>query len=378
MQQRFMAAMFVVGFLVVTPKLLLAQVQADWEGVPTEYRKLPIGKLDIPDELGEWKRMRPVIRAVLEKSLGDMPPRPDPLNVKTLSKTDAPGCTLEKFQFNNGVAPDIRGYLVIPKGLKEPAPAILAMHGHSPGSKESILASLLDTKPNDSDVAARLVKNGYVVMVIDAHAHGERVGKGPAGTREMMRPPDNLAWDQEWTLFKLNLLLGRTLWGMMIRDQQVALDYLCLRPEVDPKRIGATGKSMGSLTAWWLGAMDDRVKAVVAVGCSPRYEDLVATRGLGRHGIYYYVPGLLNHFDTEAIMGMQAPRPLLILVGENDAGAVVGIDTLKAKLARIYALYSAKERFKSIVYPGVGHVYLPTMKDEMLRWFNRHLSPERR
>lgn len=35
------------------------------------------------------------------------------------------------------------------------------------------------------------------------------------------------------SLFKLNLLLGRTLWGMMLRNNQIALDYLATRSEVD-------------------------------------------------------------------------------------------------------------------------------------------------
>ena len=80
--------------------------------------------------------------------------------------------------------------------------------------------------------------------------------------------------DQEMSLTKLNLWLGRTLWGMMLRDQQIALDYLESRPEVDPTRIGAQGMSMGSTQAWWLGAIDDRIKAVVGVACLTRYEDL--------------------------------------------------------------------------------------------------------
>ena len=35
------------------------------------------------------------------------------------------------------------------------------------------------------------------------------------------------------SLFKLHLWQGRTLWGMMLRDEQCLLDYLETRPEVD-------------------------------------------------------------------------------------------------------------------------------------------------
>jgi hypothetical protein len=42
-------------------------------------------------------------------------------------------------------------------------------------------------------------------------------------------------------LTKINLLKGWSFWGTMVRDDQMVLDYLCARPEVDLTRIGAVG-----------------------------------------------------------------------------------------------------------------------------------------
>ncbi|WP_353485399.1 hypothetical protein [Haliscomenobacter sp.] len=42
-------------------------------------------------------------------------------------------------------------------------------------------------------------------------------------------------------LTRINLLKGRSFGETMVRDDQMALDYLCTRPEVDPARIGAIG-----------------------------------------------------------------------------------------------------------------------------------------
>ena len=53
---------------------------------------------------------------------------------------------------------------------------------------------------------------------------------------------------------------GRVLWGMMMFDELRALNYLASRPEVDPTRLGVTGMSMGSTKAWWLAALDPRVR----------------------------------------------------------------------------------------------------------------------
>ena len=83
--------------------------------------------------------------------------------------------------------------------------------------------------------------SGYVVLGIDNYFNGERKGAGPAGSLETMARNA----DQEMSLFKLNLWLGRTLWGMMLRDEQIALDYLASRPEVDPAAHRRAGHEHG-------------------------------------------------------------------------------------------------------------------------------------
>jgi len=83
----------------------------------------------------------------------------------------------------------------------------------------------------------------------------------------------------------------------------------------------------------------------------------------------------LKHFDTEAVIGLIAPRPFLALTGDSDRGSPVsGIKVLENKLDKVYGLYGKNEQFRSIVYPNTGHVYTDEMKIEMLDWFNRYLK----
>ena len=130
---------------------------------------------------------------------------------------------------------------------------------------------------------------------------GERVGKGPRGRLEKD------AGGQELSLFKLHRWQGRTLWGLMVRDKQCLLDYLETRPEIDGAQVGATGMSMGCTCAWWLSALDERVKAVVGMACFTRYTELLAHGS--SHGFDYFVPELLKHFDTEAIYALTRRGP---------------------------------------------------------------------
>jgi hypothetical protein len=134
---------------------------------------------------------------------------------------------------------------------------------------------------------------------------------------------------------------------------------------------------MGSTRAWWLAAMDDRVAAVVGVACLTRYQNLIAHGQLRQHGVYYFVDGLLRHFDTEGVLALIAPRPYLALTGELDAGSPAdGIRVLEDRVGRVYGALEAAERFRSVRYPEVGHTYTPQMRAEMLAWFGRWLRPD--
>jgi dienelactone hydrolase len=336
-----------------------------WAEVPETFRHMKIPEWPMPTDLKRWQQIdRAKTRETLLKCLGDMPPRPDPRKVKVVSREDKGDYILERFEFYNGVDMVVPGILLVPKNRKGPVPAIVGLHGHG-SSKESIC-----TDPKSSQlIGPLLAKKGYVVAAIDACFNGERVGKGPAGPRL-----DKGAYPQELSLFKLYLWQGRCLWGMMLREEQCLLDYLETRPEVDKERIAATGMSMGCTRSWWLAAIDDRIKAVVGVACFTRYTELIAHGNLRKHGIYYFVPGVFKHFDTEAINALIAPRPHLELSGDQDGGAPTdGVMMLEKKLGPLYRLYGKPDRFLSVIYKGTGHEYLPEMKVEMLAWFDRYL-----
>jgi len=341
--------------------------QAPWKGVPEYYQKWKFPDFKFPADLPTWKNERIKVSETLNRLLGDLPERPKDLKVKTVFKKQMNGYTLEKFLIDNGVDGWIPGYLAIPSLVKGKVPVILGLHGHG-SSKDNIFGSDSSTT---QDVLALLISKGYAVMAIDSYFNGERKGTGPAGELETQAK----AADQEASQFKINLWFGRSLWGMQLRDEQIAMDYLSTRPEIDTERIGVEGMSMGSTRAWWLAAIDSRVKVVVGVACFTRYEELIQQRELKAHGIYYFVPGMLQHFDTEAVMGLIAPRPFLALTGDSDPGSPIsGMKALEKKLDTVYSLYKQNEKFKSIIYPNTGHVYTDDMKIEMLAWFEKYLK----
>lgn len=325
----------------------------------------PVPELTVPLSREAWEETRRQIRAQLWRLLGTLPPRPAP-KVEILTRESGDGFVVEKFRFDNGAGATVPGCLVLPKGEATKVPAILYCHWHG-GEYDRGKSELFERNHTPEAPGPALARRGFTVLAIDAYGFGERNGQGP-GSGE----PGAAG---ELTASKFNLWLGRSLWGMILRDDLMALDYLVSRPEVDARRIGVTGISMGATRSWWLMALDDRLKAGVAVACLTRYQNLIANAGLKSHGIYYYVPGMLAHFDTEAVVALAAPRPMLFMTGDQDEGSPVdGLREIESRAHPAWAVYGATSNFQSEIYPGVGHVYLPAMWRHTLAWFDVHLK----
>lgn len=322
----------------------------------------------VPSSREAWEAKRLEVRAELWRLLGKLPPRPARPSVETLSREDRGDYVVEKFRFDNGAGSVVPGYLLIPKNAPGKCPGILYCHWHA-GEYDLGKEELFEAKHTPEAPGPALARRGYVVLAVDAPGFGERNGTGPDG-------PSERDYRAEETTSKFDLWVGRTFWGMMLRDDLMGLDYLASRSEVDPERIGVTGMSMGATRSWWLMALDDRLKVGVPIACMTRYQNLVRHGSIHEHDIGYFVPGMLNHFDSEAVIALIAPRPVLFQTGDRDGGSPVdGIHAIEDAVRPAYRLYGSEAAFQSIVYPGLGHVYTPQMWARTLEWLDAHLKP---
>jgi len=321
----------------------------------------------MPSNAAEWDQQKEQLRSKLWQILGDLPPLFTP-KPEIILREQRKGYTLHKIQFKNGVDDMVYGYLAIPDQCTEPGPAILYHHYHG-GEYDNGKEEVLKDYPVDKPPLETLTQAGYVVLAIDAYGFGERQHQGPAGDKESGQQTES-------ALFKQFIWQGKTLWGMMIRDDQLALNYLLSRPEVDSKRVGATGMSMGSTRSWWLSALDNRISAAVCVCCLTRYQNIIQHGENNQHGIYYYVPDVLyNDIDMEAVVGLIAPRPLMTQTGDQDGGSPIdGVNAINSFVKSIFGLYNQPDCFKDMIYPGIGHKYTPEMWSETLAWFEKHLK----
>lgn len=297
-----------------------------------------------------------VRRAELLSLLGDLPPLDRAVRAERLWRDTRPHYHLEKWTLDlNGLEP-VPAYLTLPLDARGPAPAVLYNHAHGSDyalGKDELLKgrSHLQAPP----YAEALAREGVAALCIDHWAFGERATR------------------TESAIFKQMLWEGRVLWGMMVYDSLRALDFLVQRPEVDPARIGTLGLSMGSTLAWWVAALDTRVKVCVDLCCLTDYQALIETGELDRHGVYYYVPGLLRHFTTAAINALIAPRPHLGLAGNLDPlTPPAGLDRIDAALREVYAAAGAPEAWRLLRYDS-GHQETTAMRVAAIEWLRAWL-----
>ncbi len=277
-------------------------------------------------------------REELYALLGDLPERHRPISSEVIKVEEREGYILETLVLDlNGLEP-VPAYFARPQGEVSHLPAVLYNHAHGGqweiGKREFIEGRDALQAPPYAKVLTDL---GYCGLCIDAWNFGERLGRS------------------ESELFKEMLWKGQVLWGMMVYDSLRAVDYLISRPEVDPSRLATLGLSMGSTMAWWLAALDERIKVCVDICCLTDFEELIKSRGLDGHGIYYYVPRLLKHFSTAEINALIAPRAHLALAGNYDRlTPPAGLDKIDAALRRVYAEYGVPERWRLLRYE-TGH-----------------------
>ncbi len=291
--------------------------------------------------------------------LGDLPwdHKPAPPQLVRTEKHD--GYTLQRWVLDlNGIEP-VPALLLIPDHRQNPAPGLQFIHWHAGQydlGKEQLLKGV-DVQPAYAPVCA---EKGLVTLAIDSWCFGER--KHDANGRR-----------GEEDAFKEMLWRGRVLWGMMMFDEFRALDFLAGRPEVDSTRLGAFGMSMGSTKTWWLAALDPRVHLAIDVCCLTDFESLIQAHNLSGHGLFYFVPSLLKHFDTAQINALIVPRAHLSVNGRKDTlTPPAGVEKIRNELTPLYRTYGREEDLHIELF-DCAHQELPEMRELILKWMDHYL-----
>lgn len=295
-------------------------------------------------------------RQELYSLLGKLPERNRKMTVTVLSREETDEMIIERLLFDINGYEKVPAYFTKPKNSKGKLPVILFNHSHfgqyDVGKEEFVMGRKEMQKP---PYALALARAGYAGLCLDMWAFGERRGK------------------TELDLFKEMLWNGQVMFGMMLYDNFRALDYLVKREDIDSKRIGTMGMSMGSTMSWWLAALDSRIKVCVDLCCLTDFQSLIEEKALSLHGIYYYVPDLINHFTTSQINGLISPRAHFGLAGKLDPlTPLKGLEKIDSNLKEIYKTEGAAQAWQLKVY-DVGHLETPEMREDIMNFFKKWL-----
>jgi hypothetical protein len=323
-------------------------------------------------------------------------PEPTPPKAEVVERTEHDDFIREKVLFNTSPFFRVPAYVHIPKKVKTPAPAIVDLHSHGGMflfGKEKVIDFGKDNHPamvgyhernyDGRPTATALVRRGYVVITIDALMFGERrilmdgdlksgYDRGKYSLDDVNRL-NQVCRGKESTIVKGLCYAGLTWPGIVFWDDIRTVDYLVSRPEVDPKRIGCLGISMGGWRTAFLAGLDERISAACVVGFMSTVRLMIKSH-LDTHSFVHFVPGLHRWLDLPDVVSMLAPKPLLVQQCSRDGlFPLSGMKESLEKLSAIYAKAGVKEKFDGRFYDE-PHKFTRAMQDEAFAWFDKQLK----
>jgi dienelactone hydrolase len=178
---------------------------------------------------------------------------------------------------------------------------------------------------------------------------------------------------KESTVVKGLTLAGATWPGVVAWDDVRTVDYLTTRPDVDPKRIGCLGISMGGYRAAYLTALDERIAAGCVVGFMSAVPPMRKAH-LDTHSFVHFLPGLHRLMDFPDLAALAAPRALLVQQCRQDRlFPPEGMEAAVTRIAEVYAAAQCPRQFHGRFYDE-PHRFTRAMQDDAFAWLDRHLK----
>jgi dienelactone hydrolase len=293
--------------------------------------------------------------------------------------------------------PDLRipAYVLIPKAAALPAPALVVLHCHGGAyvwGKEKVVAvdnehpALTKYKGqlyDGASIATELVRRGYVVIATDMLYWGERrmlLDGDPSSYREpqSMTAEEvdafNRRSSQNEQLVARTLMTAGITWpGVILWDDLRALDYLASRPEVDRRRMGCVGLSVGGYRSFLLAALDPRIKAAVDVGWMTSYASNIRRHVINTVGFTFHITGLYRYLDLPDLAALIAPRSIFVINGSKDTlFPAEGVEKAHRKIEACFRKAGAADHQRCRVYDA-PHQFNRAMQAEAWEWLAARL-----
>jgi len=313
---------------------------------------------------GDVKKWQAGLRRKLLELLGETPGKRPPLRVRSLWKQKHELGSMEKIAFASEPMCDATAYVCLPKTARPPYNFFICVQGHSTGMHNSIGVDREDeTKkievPGDRDFALGCMRRGVAALCLEQRSFGER------RERDQANVSDRGCFDAAMHA----LMLGRTLLGERIYDIDRAIDYLESRGDVNMRKLGVMGNSGGGTASMFAAAALPRIRLAMPSCYFCTFRDSIMAM---HHCECNYVPGLLRYAEMADIMGLFAPRPVVIVAGKTDPiFPIKGVLKSFKALKRIYRAAGAEQNCLLAVGPEGHRFYAEEGWKKMLPFLER-------
>lgn len=282
---------------------------------------------------GDVKKWQTRLRRKLRSLTGDIPDSRCALRPRRIWHRSHPLGTIEKITFTSEPNADVTAYVCLPESAQPPYTFMICLQGHSTGMHNSIGVQREDeTKPlqveGDRDFALGCMSRGIAALCIEQRSFGERREQ----TQKAISPQG--CHDAAMQA----LMLGKTLLGERVYDVDRGIDYLASRKDVDMKSIGVMGNSGGGTISLFSAALLPRISFAMPSCYFCTFRDSIMS-------IYHcsdnYIPGLLKYAEMYDVMGLFAPKPVVIVAGKKDS--IFPIRATRSAFKKLQRIYEACE-----------------------------------
>lgn len=311
------------------------------------------------EDLADWQQRQQDIRGKFAKVLGPFPEK-TPLRAQVTKKIEKQDFKIEHIVFESQPEFYVSSSLYLPKGKKGKLPVIIYCSGHAAEGYRS------DTYQH---VIQNLVRKGFAVFAFDPVGQGERLeypaeeaGKSLLGgpTKEHSYPGAQA------------FISGRSQAWFMTWDGIRAVDYLLTRKEIDPQRIGITGRSGGGTQAAYIAAMDERIYASAPENYITNFQRLIETNG-PQDAEQNFLHGIAEGLDHGDLLAVRAPKPSLMITTTRDIFSIQGARETWSEVSKIYEAYAKKNHF-SMVEDDAAHASTLKNREAMYAFFQEHFE----
>ncbi|MFO7670089.1 MAG: alpha/beta hydrolase family protein, partial [Bacteroidales bacterium] len=321
-----------------------------------ESRKTEVGSLVTRSD---WLERQSLVREKLSRIIGPFPDKTS-LNVEITGISQQDGYRIEKTIYESIPGYYVTGALYIPDGIKEKAPAVFYACGHSvDGFRVPIYQHII----------VNLVKKGFVVFTIDPMGQGERYEYWDLQKEKPIFPIP----DHEHSYAGAQCLIsGYSTARYFIWDVIRGIDYMLTREEIDPDRIGMTGRSGGGNITAYLGALDDRILATAPECYITSYEYIYKSIGpqCAEQNLYKMIGEGLDHAD---FIEARAPKPTMIIGTTRDFFSIQGTREAYMEARRIYESLDAAEKL-ILIEDDTVHASTKKNREAMYAFFQKYLE----